>query len=296
MDKFSISQLALFSGIKPHTIRIWEQRYQALTPGRSAGNTRYYNNTQLRRLLNIVSLAEAGHRVSELSGLSDQELFKLIEQLYTDAPADNTAYYVSQLIDAATRYDETHFVYIFSHCVLKYGMKDTYTGVIYPLLNRIGMMWKSDTLPPGYEHFITNLIRQKLFTAIDALPPAPPGSESWMLFLPENEFHEIGLLFAHYMLRQSGRRSIYLGANVPLESVVASARHQRPDNALLFFVHHLMPEDAQDYLSGLAKDLPASKIYLAGNPDLTNKLKKKGKIKVLSSVPDLLEQISTKVV
>lgn len=291
MDKFSISQLSLFSSIKPHTIRIWEQRYQALMPDRSAGNTRYYNNSQLRRLLNIVSLAEAGHKVSELCAMSDQELFSRVEQLYKEAPQESTAYYISQLIEAATRYDEMHFVYIFSHCVLKYGMQSTYTRVIYPLLQRIGMMWKSDTLPAGYEHFITNLIRQKLFTAIDALPPPAVGSDSWMLFLPENEFHEIGLLFAHYLIRQSGRRSVYLGANVPLSSIIASFNRTKPDNALLFFVHHLMPEDAQDYINGLTKSLPVEKIFLAGNPNLINALKIKRKIHLLASVEQLREQI-----
>jgi DNA-binding transcriptional MerR regulator len=292
MDKFSISQLALFSGIKPHTIRIWEQRYQVLTPNRSAGNTRFYNNNQLRRLLNIVSLAEAGHRVSELSVMTDKELFTLIDQTYSSPQTDSTGYYVSQLIEAATRYDEHHFTYIFSHCLLTYGMRDTYIRVIYPLLQRIGVMWKSDTMPPGYEHFITNLLRQKLFTAIDALPPSSTDAETWLLFLPENELHEIGLLFAHYLLRQSGRRSIYLGPNVPMASVVAAASLEKPEKALLFFVHRLMPEDAQTYLANLQKSLPLQKIYLAGDPDLLSRLKIKGKIERLTSLAMFLEQTS----
>ena len=293
MDKFSISQLALFSGIKPHTIRIWEQRYNALRPERSEGNTRYYNNSQLRRLLNIVSLMESGPKVSELCTMSDQELFGRIEQLYKEGPQENSAYYITQLIEAATRYDETHFVYIFSHCLLKYGVRDTYTRVIYPLLLRIGIMWASDTLPTGYEHFITNLIRQRLFTAIDALPPPRMGSDSWILFLRENEFHEIGLLFAHYLIRHSGRRSIYLGANVPLHSITAAFKHTRSDNALLFFVHRVMPEDAQDYIKELVKQLPERKIYVAGNPELVEVLKNNRKINVLSSVEKLEELIST---
>src|SRR5690606_2384786 len=138
MDEFSISQLAQFSGIKAHTIRIWEQRYNALRPGRTAGNTRYYNNMQLRRLLNIVSLLEVGYKISELAALPDPTLFGMIKyhlimpQLH--GPAE---YYISQMISAGLDFNEAHFEKIFSHCLLKYGMKETYVQIIYRVLLRM---------------------------------------------------------------------------------------------------------------------------------------------------------------
>ncbi len=194
MDSFSISELAQYSGIKSHTIRIWEKRYDALRPDRSAGNTRHYNGKQLKRLLNISSLLDTDYKVSELCAMPDEKLKALHASRFDTAIPVQEEYFVLQLISAALTFDELQFVHVFSHCVLRYGLKDTYMLVLYPALNRIGLMWLSDSLPTASEHFISNLIRQKIFTGIDSLPPAKPGKHSWILFLPENEFHEIGLL------------------------------------------------------------------------------------------------------
>src|SRR5690625_5592350 len=118
-------------------------------------------------------------------------------------------------------YDEVYFEKLFSHCLIRDGMNDAYKQVIYPLLVRLGLMWASDDLPPAHEHFMSNIIKQKLLTATDSLPPASSASESWMLFLPENEFHEIGLLFANYLIRFTRRKVLYMVANVPLQSLSA---------------------------------------------------------------------------
>ena len=140
---------------------------------------------------------------------------------------------------AGVSYDEFNFDKIFSHTLLTYGMKKTYLKVIYPVLVRTGLMWACNDLAPANEHFISNLFRQKLFTAIDALPPSKPESDSWLLFLPENEFHEVGLLLAHYLIRLSGKKVIYLGGNVPTQSVITAVKEISCDNLLLFLVHRI---------------------------------------------------------
>lgn len=288
MDQFSISQLAQFSGIKPHTIRIWEQRYNALQPNRSEGNTRYYDNSQLRRLLNIVSLMEGDYKVSELCSMPDKKLYRLVGEFNKIPKIDQlNEYPVSQLIAAGMSYDEAYFDKIFSHCLLKYGMKDTYLKVIYPMLVRIGLMWASDALPPAHEHFMSNLIRQKLCTAIDSLPPAKSTSDSWLLFLPENEFHEIGLLFAHYQIRFFGRKVIYLGSNVPVQSVSMAIKNTLPANLLLFLVHADLPEIVQEYLDKLSIEVSSKKIFVSGAKKVTDQLKAGKKIRLLNSYEDL---------
>ena len=247
------SELQQFSGIKAHTIRVWEHRYNALNPTRSEGNTRYYDNTQLRRLLSIVSLMESDYKVSELCSMTDGTLFKLLEekQKSTSLSDGTNEYFVSQLIAAATSFDETHFEKIFSNCVLRLGMRNTYLKVIYPMLNRIGILWATGTLSPAYEHFSSNIIKQKLFSAIDSLPPAKSSRNSWLLFLPENEFHEIGLLFSHYLIRQAGKKVIYLGSNVPFETLIDAVEKITPGHLLFFLVHHNTPEYSQGYLDSL---------------------------------------------
>ncbi len=141
MNQFSISELSKFSGIQAHTIRAWEKRYNALRPGRSSGNTRFYNNNHLRRLLNMVSLLPFQHKISELGSLEDAELFSLVEK-HCIQPCDNAEeYFISQLIAAGITYDEIHFSSIFAHCQLRFGLDEFWIRVLYPMLQRVGVMW-----------------------------------------------------------------------------------------------------------------------------------------------------------
>ncbi len=272
MDRFTISQLQQFSGVKAHTIRIWEQRYNALTPHRSEGNTRYYDNTQLRRLLNIVSLSNSEYKVAELCAMPDKQLFSLLNAQTQRLQDVSNEYFVSQLIVAGMSYDEYYFEKIFSNAVLRLGVKGAYLNVIHPMLCRVGMMWAADALSSGQEHFISNLIRQKLFSAIDALPPSKLSADKWLLFLPENEFHEIGLLFSYYLIRQSGKNAVYLGSNVPVDSLSRVVKEVNPDHILCFLVHNDLSENAQQLLKELKTLAGRAKIYVSGNEGLIGQL------------------------
>jgi hypothetical protein len=291
MNSFSISELVRFSGVKAHTIRMWEQRYNALKPNRTEGNTRCYDNEQLRRLLNIVSLSDLDYKVSELCTMPDKKLFRLIEELNAGSRIKSYEYFVLHLMSAGFTYDEPGFDKIFSHCMLRFGMKDSYLEVIYPMLVRMGFMWSADTIPPAHEHFISNLLRQKFFTAIDSLPLVKPGSDSWLLFLPENEFHEIGLLFASYLLRFYGKKVIYLGCNLPVQSLTTVVKNTSPNNLLLFFVHHQLPNDTQEYLDNLSNLFKEKNIFVASHEKLSNGLKKRNNIRFLHSAEDLEKQL-----
>ncbi len=291
MNRFSISELSRFSGVQSHTIRIWEKRYNALKPMRSEGNTRYYDGEQLRRLLNIVSLMKVDRKVSELARLPDEKLDKLVSAFTLDVKAhDHEEYFISQLIAAGMEYNEAHFEKLFSHCVLRYGLPEAYKKILLPLLNRVGLMWSDSSIPPAAEHFISNMLRQKLYTAIDALPPVKSSSPSWLLFLPEGELHEIGLLLAHYLVRQSGQRSVYLGANMPLSSMEDVIRSVQPGKILLFLVHNNHPDETSRYLQEV---LGATKkpILIAGHPELISRIGKHKKIKWLRSVEDLEKEL-----
>ena len=296
MDSFSISDLAQYSGIKAHTIRIWEKRYQALKPNRSIGNTRYYDSAQLKRLLNISGLLHSDYKVSELCTMPDEKLQALTGNNLNAKTNASPEYFISQLIAAALTYDEPYFVNIFSHCLLKYGMKDAYLLVLYPALIRIGLMWLSSSIDTSSEHFISNLIRQKLFTAIDSLPIPRTGSPTWILFLPENEFHEIGLLMANYLIRLSGQKVIYLGGNVPETALLAAIQDVQPENLLMFFVHRVLPVNIKKYLDRLSKVADVKKIYIAVNQTLGNQLKSGKKLIFLNSVEELDRQLTAQTV
>lgn len=288
MNLFSISQLEQFSGVKAHTIRIWEKRYTALKPNRSEGNTRYYDNTQLRRLLNIVSLIDAGHKVSKICCLSDEQLFEILTEKLNSSYSDDetTEYYVSQLIASGMSYDETHFENTFSICLNRFGMKQTYIKVIYPLLTRIGLMWANDSMAAANDHFISNKIKQKLFSSIDALPTLD-SEETWLLFLPENEFHELSLLFSNYLIRKAGKKVFYLGSNVPMDMLTIAIQQINPKNLLFFLVHHDLVDESQNYLDTLQNAFKNIKINLSGNEKLISELKTGGNINWIRSVDEL---------
>lgn len=288
MNQFSISQLAQFSGVKPHTIRIWEQRYNALHPKRSEGNTRYYDGDQLRRLLNIVSLTKTNFKVSQLCSMNDEELFQLLEKHYGKAAEDNDYdYFVNLLLATGMDYDEPAFDKIFSHCLLRFGLAKTYEKVVSPLLAKLGLMWTTNVAPPSQEHFLCNLIRQKLFTAIDSLPPPNEEAEKWLLFLPENELHEIGLLFSNYLIRSKRRNTVYLGTNTPLFAAEKTLIDLKIDKILIFLVHKDLPENVEEYLKQLKELGKEQKIYIAANKELFAEDIAKHDFEWLHSVQDL---------
>ena len=295
MNQFTISQMQQFSGVKAHTIRIWEKRYNGLIPDRSEGNTRYYNDDQLRRLLNIVSLSNAGYKISELCKMPDSGHFRLLdEQLKNSGITQNSNdYYISQLISAGMNFDETYFDKVLSNCILRSGLKNSYIEVIYPMLSRVGLLWRKDSIPPAQEHFISNLIRQKIFTALDSMPPAVDGKKSWLLFLPENELHEIGLLFSHFLIRQSGCRSWYLGSDVPFRSVTGATKQLRPDNILIFWVSGKDPETIGRYHEKLSQIIENADLYTATGNEMQDLILPGNSVTMIRSVQQLEEKLET---
>ena len=244
---------------------MWEQRYGALMPARTEGNTRYYDGDQLRRLLNIVSLMNTGKKISQIGPLTDEELFTLVnKETHAISEHGNSAeYFISQLVTACLTYNESYFEKMFSSAIVRYGLKDMYVQIIYPLLQRIGMMWAGNSLPPPNEHFIVNLIRQKICSAVDALPPATIRNEKWILFLPEGEYHEIGLLLANFLVRKSGRNTIYLGPDVPLSGIEHALASTHPTHLLTFIVHKDSPEFTSSFLHALHRHFRGDTAYIA---------------------------------
>jgi hypothetical protein len=224
--------------------------------------------------------------------MPDKKLNNLIQELNKPSGAPGPEeYFISQLIVAGISYDESHFDKIFSHCLLRFGMKEAYTRVIYPMLNRTGLMWSIEGIHPGSEHFITNLVRQKLSTAIDMLPPARTSSGTWLLFLPENEMHEIGLMMSHYLVRQAGHHAIYLGSNLPLESLTAATENLNPSYLMLFLVHRDDDQVIQTYLHEISLNFNGKKIFVAADEKLTDQVKSNNGIRFLNSVEMLENEI-----
>jgi DNA-binding transcriptional MerR regulator/methylmalonyl-CoA mutase cobalamin-binding subunit len=267
---YSISDLEQLSGIQAHTIRMWEQRYNALVPHRSAGNTRYYDDEHLVKLLNIVSIHQKGLKISKICALSQDAIHHLIEEDIQETVSKNQQFefYITQLLNFGMSYNEAAFDNLLSKCINDNTLTETYSSVIYPMLVRLGLMWRKDSICAAQEHFLTNIIRQKICAAINDLPVPSSDKKTWVLFLPQDEEHEIGVLFANYLLRQAGKRVIYLGSRVPLSSVKEVVKLNKVDSLMLFMVQAKLTNEAQKYIDEISVAFKKTKIYLAGSQKL----------------------------
>ena len=288
MAKYSISDLERLSGVQIHTIRIWERRYNALEPMRSAGNTRLYDDKHLRRLLNIVGLSKTGLKISQVCALSDKEIDVMLKEDMdsTVSPDIKYEYYISQLLRFGIAYEEIEFDQLINRCIQEFGMINTYKSVIYPLLVRLGLMWRRDHICPAQEHFLSNIIRQKIYVAINELPITLEPSANWLLFLPEDEDHDIGLLFASYLLRLQGQGVVYLGAKVPFDALEHVIANSRVDHILLFMTRSRPISDANDYLDSLSNEYKNINIHIAGNTKLIGDLSLAGNVSWLRNIED----------
>lgn len=292
--QYSISDLEQLSGVHAHTIRMWEQRYGALHPHRSAGNTRYYDDKQLVRLLNIVSINQSGKKISEICTLSDSDIRQFFDREIdaTKKTGNQFEFYVAQLISYGIAYNEVGFDGLLSKCITQYGFSETYIKVVYPLLERLGLMWRKDSICAAQEHFLVNIIRQKMLVATNNLPFAKQAELKWILFLPEQDEHEIGLLFANYLLRKAGKSVIYLGAKVPLTSLKDAIENNNTAHLLLFMVKNRSIDQIKPYLKQLSELGKEQQIYLCGHLKLVEELVLPKNISLVKGIADFQNLLS----
>ena len=285
---YSIQDLERLSGIKAHTIRIWEKRYSLLTPGRTDTNIRYYNDDQLRKLLNTCTLISNGGKISKVSKLSESEISEEVEALMMPKSKDEQLdVFINKIIESGLTYNNQLFENSFASATLRLGLYKCYRHVILPALIKLGLMWGKKDLMPTQEHFITNLIKQKLFSAIDGLDAPETNSKRYLLFLPEHEDHEIGLLFAHYIIRKSGKTVIYLGQNVPTKDLETTIKQTNPDVLILFVVRTWHKDELIPMMDSITKKFKKGKTILCGNSALTDLVKQNRSLLKANSIEDL---------
>ncbi|MBF6608976.1 MAG: MerR family transcriptional regulator [Flavobacterium sp.] len=226
--KYSIKDLEVLTNIKSHTIRIWEKRYQLLSPARTDTNIRHYDNADLRKLLNVSILNQNGYKISKIAEMNDGQIKKIIEELTIKKSDESNL--IDGLIVGMIDLDEVHLNKVFAVSVGRIGFEKTITEVIFPLFGRIGIMWQIGVINPAQEHFISHFVRQKLIGATDALQYSPNlNLPKAILFLPDNELHELSLLLYNYSLRARDYQTVYLSQSVPVESLQRIVDITQPD-------------------------------------------------------------------
>lgn len=261
MSTYSIKDLEQLSGIKAHTLRIWEQRYDLLQPKRTDTNIRFYDDEDLKLILNVALLNDNGFKISKISKMSAAEMREEVIRL-TDRNLTHDDQ-IHALTICMVEMDEERLEKVLSTNILKFGFEQTMLNIIYPFLSKIGVLWQTGAINPGQEHFISNLIRQKLIVAIDGQVSKYTGKK-FLLYLPEGEMHEISLLFAAYIIKSKGHQVLYLGQNTPREDLKAVYRLHKPQYLVTVITTSPSQENVQAYLDELANSFQDSEIVVSG--------------------------------
>ena len=219
-QNFSIKDLEHLSGIKAHTIRIWEKRYDILDPERTDTNIRTYNGENLQKLLNIAFLNGHGYKISRISKMHEEEINDLVRRISATSSEENRAKNSFKL--AMMNFDDRLFQRTYNKLREKRNFREVFHDVFLPLLDEIGLLWQTDTIKPIHEHYIVELIKQKIYLNIAELKSEVPDSHDeklYVLFLPDNEIHDVGILYLNYELLNAGKNAIYLGPSLPLDNM-----------------------------------------------------------------------------
>lgn len=259
---FTIKELESLSGVKAHTIRIWEQRYHFLRPSRTTTNIRRYNNEELKTLLTVALLNKYGYKISRIDGMNaDQRNEAVLALQQPDAQDEHT---VNRLIGYMIDLKSQPLEHLLGEQVRSNGIEKTLTGIVFRFLDRVGILWQTNRLRPVQEHLVSAIVRQKIICAIDGLPLPEAGSPLFVLFLPEGEHHELGLLYVYYLLRRRGIPVIYLGANVPLKDMEYILEAKQPKYLYLHLTTFQGQVRFQRFLQQLTQQTARTQILLSG--------------------------------
>lgn len=253
--RYSIKDLARLSGIKAHTIRAWEQRYGLLEPFRTSTNIRYYADEHLKRILNAAVLVKNGMRISNVASLSNDELHSAV--ISANAFTGSYETHIGTLKMSMLEYDEYMFESAFNNCLKQFGAERTLAEIVGPFIREIGLLWQANAITVSHEHFVSNLIKQKLYSIIDQTVLSRTSSEQsgFILYLPGDELHELGLLYLYFYLRAAGKRVVYLGQSVPLEYLKDVAEKTGIKRFVSVFTLKPHADDIDTYFENIGKEL-----------------------------------------
>lgn len=291
MSTYSIKDLEQLSGIKAHTLRIWEQRYNLLNPKRTDTNIRFYDDDDLKLILNVALLNDNGFKISKIASMASHEIRDEVIKL-TDRSLTHDDQ-IHALTICMIEMDEERFDKILSTNIIKLGFEQTMLNIIYPFMSKIGVLWQTGAINPAQEHFISNLVRQKLIVAIDG-QIYHGGGKKFLLFLPEGELHEISILFASYLIKSKGHKVIYLGQSTPNDDLLSVFKLHQPEYLLTVITTSPSSEYVQEYVNALSDRFSSCHILVTGYQVIGQDLvfpKNVRQMNYIRDIKDLLEEL-----
>ncbi len=290
MAVYSIKDLEKLTGIKAHTIRIWEQRYQLICPNRTKTNIRYYDDVALKLLLNIALLNKSGVKISKIATLSREEI---TAQVSTISEVDfNYDTQLDALTIAIIEMDEYKFDRILSTNIEQIGFERAMLDIVYPFLERLSLLWLTGSINPVQEHFMGYLLRQKVIVAIDKEPIVSGRDvKKFVIYLPEGERQELSLLFMHYLLKARQHQVVYLGQDISLDDLKDACQVHKPDYIFTMLNEPILKLSVQQYVDSLATDFDNAQILLSGYQVVTKGLELTPNVSVLFSLDDTITYV-----
>lgn len=291
MNRFSIKDIENLTGIKAHTIRIWESRYGLIQPKRTTTNIRYYDARDLKVALKVALLNSYGYKISRINQMNDAEMDSLINKV-ADKDFKLQAL-VNNLLEATLSIDIELFETLLNSYIKKNGIEKTVEELIFLFLEKIGLMWMTDRIFPAQEHLVSNVILRKLAVAIEQIPPSEtPKGKSVLLFLPEGEIHDLALLYVHYLLLKQNKNSIYLGPNTPLKDAKFLYEVKKPEYVYIHLTSVGDEFDGNKYLKKVATDFPTAQIFVSGSMLRYKKFYKSSNMTFLHTLEEVKRTLS----
>ena len=291
MAIYSIGDLAKLSGVKAHTLRVWEQRYEVLKPKRNDANVRYYDDDDVRHLLNVALLNSNGLRISQIAKLSAKELSKRVAEISEVSGEYST--HLDALTLSMLEMDEARFDRILTLNIEQLGFEQTMLTVIFPFLEKLSVLWMTGSVKPVQESFTSGLIRRKLMVAIEELPhPNLDSGSSLLLYLPEGEAQEMSLLLLHYLSRKRGYRTFYLGRDISLTDLEDAYQIVKPRFVFTMITETFNASSVADYAQKLLQTCPESTLLLSGYQAVVQPLPVNPRLNVLRSMQETLNFLS----
>jgi MerR family transcriptional regulator, light-induced transcriptional regulator len=284
---YSIKDIEQLSGIKAHTLRIWEQRYNFIRPKRTDTNIRYYDDDDLKLVLNIALLKDNGLKISRISEMHDEELKLEVKTLMEKKLGFPDQ--IQGLTLAMLELDEERFEKILSTNILQIGFERTMINLINPFFQKIGILWQTGAIKPAQEHFISNLIRQKIIVAIDGQISNANYNKKYIMYLPQNELHEITLLFSNYIAKSRNNKVIYLGQNVPHSDLVDIYKDHNPDILLTVLTSSPPQHDVQSYIYKISESFRNSTVLISGHQVVGQDLDIPSNVVLLNKLQDFID-------
>jgi len=287
---YSIKEVENLTGIKAHTIRIWEKRYKIVKPSRTETRIRFYSDEELKRLLNVSILNKNGVKISKISKLNDDQINNKVSEITKNIKDVDSQ--IETLVGSMLELDEIKFDKVMSAAIMTFGFEEALYKIMFPFYQRVNLLWQVGSINTAQEQFALNLIRKKLLVEIDSINPfTNPKGKTYLLFLPKGEFKEVELFFYKYIIKKRGHKALYLGQSVPILDVIEVAKTHVPDFIFTYGPPLCSMEKFSEYVNILAERFPVQKIYIGATSVNTNVVMPKNVV-IADSIEDFRDELA----